>query len=71
MDITLLGEWLKYALIGWVVVSVLAAPLVGRFLVGALHEAESEEKRGPAETVAGKNFPEPVVGSVAAHVNRT
>jgi hypothetical protein len=32
------SDWLNFAVAGWVVVSLLAAPLVGRFLTSALHE---------------------------------
>ena len=32
------SDWLNFALLLWVVISLLAAPLVGRFLSGVLRE---------------------------------
>ena len=51
MAIIHLSDWLKITLIGWVVISVLAAPLIGRFLAGALHERTDEPQRSAAPRI--------------------
>lgn len=38
MDIINPWDWLHVALVVWVVISLVAAPLVGRFVTGALRE---------------------------------
>jgi hypothetical protein len=45
MGLTYVPEWLKIVLIGWGAVSFVAAPIVGRFLAGALHENVREAPR--------------------------
>jgi hypothetical protein len=37
--------WLHVAPIAWVVISLLAAPLVGRFVAGALRERTGDHQR--------------------------
>ncbi len=48
MDTLALSDWLKIALVGWVAISLLAAPLVGRFVAGALHERDEPRRAGAA-----------------------
>lgn len=71
MDIAHLSEWLKIALIAWVMISLLAAPLVGHFLAGALRERMPDE---PQRTFARRIKPErhqsPASGPVAAPSSR-
>jgi hypothetical protein len=31
-------EWVEYTFLGWIVISLLATPFIGRFLSHALHE---------------------------------
>jgi hypothetical protein len=60
VDIVHLSDWLKFALVVWVVVSLLAAPLVGRFLAGALHERADEPQRfaGHESNMSAGRFPQ-------------
>lgn len=43
MHIDHLYEWLAFTFVGWVAISLIATPFIGRFLFGALHEREGEE----------------------------
>jgi hypothetical protein len=38
MEISYIAHWLVYALIGWTLMSIAAAPLIGRFLRGHLKD---------------------------------
>jgi membrane protein implicated in regulation of membrane protease activity len=51
VDIIHLSAWMKFALVVWVAVSLLAAPLVGRFLAGALHERADKTQRSAAPRI--------------------
>jgi hypothetical protein len=48
VDIIHIPNWLMFALAGWVVISLLSLPLVGRFLAVALHERADEPQRSAA-----------------------
>ena len=52
MDLVLVPEWLKIVFIVWGIVSLIAAPIVGRFLAGALHEnvGKVQDDAPPMET---------------------
>ena len=47
MDTIHLSDWLNVALVVWVLISLLAAPLVGRFVAGALRERTNEPQPVP------------------------
>lgn len=40
MNIGHLLEWVEYTFLGWIVISVLATPFIGRFLSHAVHERD-------------------------------
>ena len=48
MDIIDPWDWLHVALITWVVISLLAAPLVGRFVAGSLRERIDDAQHAAA-----------------------
>lgn len=50
MDTIHFSDWLNFALILWVLISLFVAPLVGRFVAGALRERTSDRERRTAET---------------------
>jgi hypothetical protein len=55
------------ALVIWVVVSILAAPLVGHFLAGALHERIPDEpRRTSTRRIKPEHHQSPASGPVAA-----
>jgi hypothetical protein len=71
VDIIHLSDWLKIALAGWVVISLLAAPFVGRFLAGALHERTADEPlRSARPRIRHRRREAPVSGPVAAPSSR-
>ena len=45
MEVLQIAHWLGYVLIGWTVVSLAAAPLVGRFLRGHLQDSMRQPMR--------------------------
>ena len=53
MDIIHHSELLKFALFAWVIISFVAAPLVGRFLAGALRERTVDCPRTTAARTSG------------------
>jgi hypothetical protein len=66
VDINYLSDWLMFGLAGWVVVSLLAAPLVGRFLVVALHERADEPQRSAAPRIRFRRRQGTAAGGVSA-----
>lgn len=48
MNIGHLLEWVEYTFLGWIVISLLATPFIGRFLAHALHERDDVTDRRSA-----------------------
>ena len=57
MDIIHSSDWLNFALVIWVVISLLATPLVGRFLAGALRERTDQPQPLPPREQLGTGQP--------------
>ena len=67
MFIDHLYEWLAFTFVGWVVISLIATPFIGRFLAGALHEREEHHRRADASPLPPSvSAPTPVVLSSPA-----
>jgi hypothetical protein len=45
MNVSQIAHWLGYAMIGWTLVSLAAAPLIGRFLRGHLQNPSASPSR--------------------------
>ena len=61
VDIIHSSDWLNFALVTWVVISLLATPLVGRFLVGALRERTDQPQPLPPHEQLGTGQPQATV----------
>jgi hypothetical protein len=57
VDIIHASDWLKFALAGWVLISLLVTPLVGRFLASALRERADETHPLPPREPLGTGQP--------------